>query len=238
MEVKKSYKADLEHRRKTGYILGLILVLALFAVAMEFNFSDGEVMYDEEMLDDIVQDLQLKAAVEQKDMVAVVEEPKEEKPAPTTRINPVDEQVMKEIPDRTLEAQQQLLEGETEDAKEEEVPPIPPVAIDADNNPLSFRVVERLPEFPGGMVEFMKWLTKNLRYPEQARQKKIQGKVVVSFIVNQDGTVANAQVVKPIHPYLDREAMRVMRMMPKWKPGNDHGKPCQTMVCIPIVFKL
>lgn len=238
MEVKKSYKADLEHRRKTGYILGLILVLALFAVALEFNFSDGEVMYDEEMLDDIVQDLQLKAAVEQKDMVAVVEEPKEEKPAPTTRINPVDEQVMKEIPDRTLEAQQQLLEGEAEDAKEEEVPPIPPVAIDADNNPLSFRVVERLPEFPGGMVEFMKWLTKNLRYPESARQQKMQGMVVVSFIVNTDGTTSEARVVRPKHPDLDREAMRVVRMMPKWKPGEDHGKVCRTMISIPIVFKL
>ena len=166
------------------------------------------------------------------------EEPKEEKPAPTTRINPVDEHVVKEMPDRSLEAQQQLLEGETEDAKEEEVPPIPPVAIDADNNPLSFRVVERLPEFPGGMVEFMKWLTKNLKYPESARRQNMQGMVVVSFIVNTDGTTSEARIVRPKHPDLDREAMRVVRMMPKWKPGEDHGKVCRTMISIPIVFKL
>ncbi len=60
----------------------------------------------------------------------------------------------------------------------------------------------------------------------------------VSFVVNADGTVSNARLVKPKHVLLDREAMRVLRMMPDWKPGQDHGKPCRTLVCIPIVFQL
>ena len=237
MEVKKSYEADLEHQWKKRFLLGLVLVLAVLVVALELNFRDGAVEYNEELLDDIVQELELKAAVDQEDMIAVMEEPEEE-PAPPTRLNPVDEPVMKEAADRLAENRQELFEGETEAAEPEKVPPIPPVAIDADNNPLNFRVVERLPEFPGGMTEFMKWLTKNLKYPESARRQNQQGTVVISFIVNTDGSTSEIKVVRPRHPDLDREAVRVVRMMPKWKPGEDHGKVCRTMISIPIVFKI
>lgn len=237
MEVKKSYEADLEHQWKKRFLLGLVLVLAVLVVALELNFRDGAVEYNEELLDDIVQELELKAAVDQEDMIAVMEEPEEE-PAPLTRLNPVDEPVMKEAADRLAENRQELFEGETEAAEPEKVPPIPPVAIDADNNPLNFRVVERLPEFPGGMTEFMKWLTKNLKYPESARRQNQQGTVVISFIVNTDGSTSEIRVVRPRHPDLDREAVRVVRMMPKWKPGEDHGKVCRTMISIPIVFKI
>ena len=237
MEVKKSYEADLEHQWKKRFLLGLVLVLAVLVVALELNFRDGAVEYNEELLDDIVQELELKAAVDQEDMIAVMEEPEEE-PAPPTRLNPVDEPVMKEATDRLTENRQELFEGETEATEQEKVPPIPPVAIDADNNPLNFRVVERLPEFPGGMTEFMKWLTKNLKYPESARRQNQQGTVVISFIVNTDGSTSEIRVVRPRHPDLDREAVRVVRMMPKWKPGEDHGKVCRTMISIPIVFKI
>ena len=109
-------------------------------------------------------------------------------------------------------------------------------ALDA--NPRNFRVVEDLPQFPGGAVELMKWLTKNLRYPQQAQNKKIEGKVIVQFIVTADGSMSNLQIIKKLEASCDNEAMRVMRMMPKWKPGVQDGKPCRTMVCIPIVFKL
>ena len=237
MEVKKSYEADLEHQWKKRFLLGLVLVLAVLVVALELNFRDGAVEYNEELLDDIVQELELKAAVDQEDMIAVMEEPEEES-APPTRLNPVDEPVMKEAADRLAENRQELFEGETEAAEQEKVPPIPPVAIDADNNSLNFRVVERLPEFPGGMTEFMKWLTKNLKYPESARRQNQQGTVVISFIVNTDGSTSEIRVVRPRHPDLDREAVRVVRMMPKWKPGEDHGKVCRTMISIPIVFKI
>ncbi|MBR5929856.1 MAG: energy transducer TonB [Prevotella sp.] len=237
MEVKKSYKADLEHQWKKRFLLGVVLVLSVLAVALEFNFRDEEVDYNENLIDEIVQELELKPVVDQEDMIAVIEEPEEE-PAPPTRINPVDEPVMMDATDRLVENRQELFEGETETAEQEKAPPIPPVAIDADNNPLNFRVVERLPEFPGGMTEFMKWLTKNLKYPESARRQNMQGMVVVSFIVNTDGSTSEIRVVRPRHPDLDREAVRVVRMMPKWKPGEDHGKVCRTMISIPIVFKI
>jgi protein TonB len=100
------------------------------------------------------------------------------------------------------------------------------------------KIEEQLPEFPGGIVAFMKWLTKNLMYPQSARQKKIEGKVVVAFIVNKDGSISDAKVVSPVSPELDKEALRLMSLMPRWEPGIENGKPCRTMFVIPIVFKL
>ncbi len=237
MEVKKSRSADLESHRSTGFLLGLIVVLATLFVALEYTTGDNEEAADA-VLDDLAEDMELLPAIQPSDMIAVVRQ--EAPPATPEKLNIVANSTNEEPAPLEMQKPSES-EGEGVDgAHIEEQTPTALAPADAANadNPLNFQVVEEMPEFPGGPVEFMKWLTKNLRYPEQARQKKIQGKVVVSFIVNQDGTVANAQVVKPIHPYLDREAMRVMRMMPKWKPGNDHGKPCQTMVCIPIVFKL
>ena len=106
------------------------------------------------------------------------------------------------------------------------------------DEPVDFRVVEDLPQYPGGAVEFMKWLTKNLRYPSSAQQRKIQGKVVAQFIVEKDGTISNLQVIKKLEPSCDREALRVLKMMTKWKAGLMNAQPCRTQVCIPIVFKL
>ena len=106
------------------------------------------------------------------------------------------------------------------------------------NNPLNFHVAEELPQFPGGAVEFMKWLTKHLRYPDRARQQKVQGKVVAVFYVEKDGNISGINVTKALQPDCDREVMRVLRMMPKWKPGIQNDRPCRTKVCIPVVFRL
>ena len=113
-----------------------------------------------------------------------------------------------------------------------------PEAVDMYDEPVDFRVVEDLPQFPGGAVEFMKWLTKYLHYPPSAQQRKVQGKVVAQFIVERDGSISDLQVIKKLDPSCDREALRVLRMMPKWKAGLMDAKPCRTQVCIPIVFKL
>ena len=96
---------------------------------------------------------------------------------------------------------------------------------------------EQAPVFPGGMMQLMKWLTKNLRYPEVARRAKVSGKVVVAFMVNTDGSVSDVKLIKNVEPSLDREALRVVRMMPNWEPGISGGKVCRTLVHLPIVFK-
>jgi len=110
--------------------------------------------------------------------------------------------------------------------------------VDMYDEPIDFRVVEDLPQFPGGAVEFMKWLTKNLKYPPSAQQRKIKGRVVAQFVVNKDGSLSDLQVVQPLEPACDAEVMRVLKTMPQWKAGMMNAKPCRTMVCIPIVFNL
>ena len=157
-------------------------------------------------------------------------EPQEKTPL-SQELNLVEEDV--EIAPEVLDPIAPSEESKTE-AKEEDQPE----AVDMYDAPVDFRVVEDLPQFPGGAVEFMKWLTKNLKYPSSAQQKKIQGRVVAQFIVNKDGTISDLVLVEKVSPELDREALRVLRMMPNWTPGVMDAKPCRTKVCIPVVFKL
>lgn len=239
MDLKKSYKADLEHQRISGFLLGLVVVLSLFLVALEFTTKSGSTEESGDMLDDISQDIEMMPALQQQDMVAAA--PAASKPSLSDKLNLVDEPVN--------DAAEEKAKGEdnasdtqgtagNSTAADSQTQALSPVAVDENDNPLNFQVVERLPEFPGGMVEFMKWLTKNLKYPVLAQQQKIQGKVLVAFIINKDGTVTDPKVVKSVSPELDREALRVIRIMPKWKPGEDHGKPCRTYFRIPVIFKL
>ena len=95
-----------------------------------------------------------------------------------------------------------------------------------------------MPQFPGGAVAFLKWLNANLKYPANAQKAKIEGKVVAQFLVNEDGSITDIKLTKKLHPQCDNEALRVLKMMPRWTPGIENNKPCRTRVCIPIVFKL
>lgn len=235
VELKKSYKADLEHQRASGFLLGLIVVLSLFLVCLEFTTSSPSTDVADDILDDVSQDIEMMPVLQQKNMIAAPQAAVPEK------MKVVDEQVadVVEQHDGTdTDNDAQAGAAGSSEAAESQTAALSPVAVDEDDNPLNFQVIERLPEFPGGMVEFMKWLTKNLSYPVIAQQQKIQGKVLVSFIINKDGTISSPKVVKSVSPELDREALRVIRIMPKWKPGEDHGKPCRTYFCIPVVFKL
>lgn len=234
MEIKKSYRADLEHRRGWFFLIGLAVAIGLIALAMNISFNPGEEKMDEEMLEKIVQDLELKRPDE--NMMAY--QMPEEKPEMKAKLNVVETPKTEEMTEELKKDQEKQLDGEGAKEEKEKAEPIIPPEVEDKENPLNFRVVERLPEFPGGPVEFMKWLTRNLKYPASAQQQKIEGRVVVSFIINKDGTTSDIKVAKSATPVLDREALRVIRMMPKWKAGEDHGKPCRTMMAIPVVFAL
>ena len=101
-----------------------------------------------------------------------------------------------------------------------------------------FDVVEEDPSFPGGEKKLYEFLSKNLRYPEMAKENGIQGKVFIQFVVSKDGSIKDVRVVKGIHNTLDKEAFRVVNKMPKWKPGKQQGKVVNTKFTIPIKFKL
>ena len=246
MDVKKSYKADLDKRRASAFLLGLVVVLSVFLAVLEFTSQGTGNGGGDDALDDMPEDIEMMPAMQRKDMVAAA--PTAASPKLTSKINVVDKEAEDVVDDRTAEKTSSEGDGMATagngndttavDGADDQTSALSPVAVDEKDNPLNFQVVERLPECPGGMVEFMKWLTKNLSYPALAQKQNKQGRVLVSFIINKDGTVSAPKVVTSVCPELDREALRVLRMMPKWKPGEDHGKPCRTYFCIPIIFKI
>ena len=103
---------------------------------------------------------------------------------------------------------------------------------------LVYDMVEVMPEFPGGVRTMLDFIKKNIQYPEIARKNGIQGRVIVGVVVDKNGSVTNLTILKSIDPYLDKEAIRVIRLMPKWKPGTQMDKPVKVKYAIPVSFKL
>ena len=113
-----------------------------------------------------------------------------------------------------------------------------PKADKADEEQVIFQVVEEMPDFPGGMKECMKFLARNIKYPVLAQEAKIEGRVIVQFVVDRDGSVNDIKVVRSISPQLDAEAVRVIGLMPKWNPGKQRGKAVAVKYTMPIQFRL
>ena len=132
--------------------------------------------------------------------------------------------------------------SQTEDAKEEVVAPVSPEAKEAPADSTAkeevFMVAEQMPEFPGGMKELLKFLQDNLKYPENAMKNNVQGRVIVQFVVEKDGTLTEFKVARSVDPDLDAEALRVLQTMPKWKPGMQRGKIVRVKFTVPVSFKL
>ena len=232
MEVKKSREADLENMRVQGFLVGLIVVLAALFVALEWNSNDGGWAFFEAD-DDLEAEMELSPLKRDKDEIPMMlpQEPKVEQPK-SEQLRLVDDDV-----DLTFEPEPVERPEEQKDQKEAEEQDKPEV-VDMYNEPVDFRVVEDLPQFPGGASEFMKWLTTNLKYPASAQRKQVKGKVVAQFIVNTDGSVSDLELTERLEASCDREVLRVLKMMPKWQAGVMNAKPCRTKVCIPIVFNL
>ena len=101
-----------------------------------------------------------------------------------------------------------------------------------------YEVIEDMPNFPGGQGELMKYLCNNVKYPAEAQKNKIEGRVIVTFVVNKKGRIIDPTVERSAHPLLDAEALRVIKRMPKWKPGKVNGEPVNVKYRLPITFKL
>ena len=115
----------------------------------------------------------------------------------------------------------------------------PPAPVQEGNDEGTiFEVVEVNPAFPGGDEALMEYLKKNLKYPSIAQDNGIQGRVLVQFVVNKDGSIVEPQVIRSVDPSLDKEAMRVVSAMPKWTPGRQRGKPVRVRFTLPVTFRL
>lgn len=235
MEQKKTPRADMTRQRTTGFLLGLVLVLALLYVALEWNSAPSE--------GDDIAALDLSELMHESELVPMSNEElvtqleDKQKDEKAEELNIVDDDVEISEPEDDQGQDGDDDESVLSDLVAEDDKALASLNVDP-QNPLNFHVVEDLPKYPGGAVELMKWLTKNLRYPPVAQQQKVQGKVVAVFYVEKDGSITGINVVRSLSPECDREALRVLKMMPKWTPGIQHDEPCRTKVQIPIVFKL
>jgi len=125
----------------------------------------------------------------------------------------------------------QISRGEQADSTQKGPPVI-------EKEPEVFMVVEVMPKFPGGDEAMFKFISKRVKYPKEARKKNIQGRVMIQFVVDEEGNIIEAKVVKGIGYGCDEEALRVINSMPKWKPGTQKGKPVRVRFVIPIRFVL
>lgn len=244
MEIKKSDSARLDDKRVTFFLLGLLLTFSFLFVGLQYHSNSQDSDWDSDDMEDLAQDLEMSMPTEQKDMVSAEAPSAPVSKSITQEVKAVEkvEQTPQKINTTTSELVIGDGEGAVEGANVKEA--APETAVDNANSsavaeaPINFTVVQKIPVFPGGWSMFMQWLTKNLKYPPAAQASKIQGTVVVAFIVNKDGTVSDLKVSQSANPILDREALRVMKMMPKWKPGIDNNKVCRTMIAVPVVFAL
>lgn len=228
MELKKSHKADIDRWRPLMFLAGFAITVLAFFLIMECSIvADKIKQWEEEQTIDL--DLDLK---DDRDLIAAAEkEIKKIEVKDAEDINKVDEPVVQE------EEELEPLPAEEPDEEVKETEEDPPINMN-DDDPETLRIVEELPQYPGGMVEFVKWLTATLKYPPVALRNKIQGKVMASFIVEKDGSITNLKLENRVNTYLDNEALRVLRLMPKWIPGKDHGEVCRTKVAVPVVFEI
>ena len=222
----------MEQRRATGFLLGLIFVLAVFYVALEWNSVEATDDIDPIDLTDLMHESEL-VPMSNEDIITQLEEKQPSEQG--EKINIVDDDVEVEVAEEETGDEDEQLLKELEEEQDDKA--LAPLTVDP-NNPLNFHVVEDLPQYPGGAVEFLKWLTRNLRYPTVAKNNKTQGKVVAVFYVEKDGSITGIKITKSLSTECDHEALRVLKLMPKWQPGVYHDEPCRTKVCIPIVFRL
>ena len=116
-------------------------------------------------------------------------------------------------------------------------PPPPPAPKPEVSNKV-FDVVEEMPSFPGGQGALMSFLSSNIKYPVVAQENGVQGRVIVGFVVERDGSITDVKVMRSVDPSLDREAQRVVRAMPRWKPGKQNGSAVRVKYTVPVVFRL
>lgn len=229
MLTKKTDKGNLENKRGLFILFGLVIVLGLVYAGFELFASEDKAPAFTMADDDFIE-------VKDEDVIATDQTP----PPPQEQPAQQQEVVLNIVEDNIkvntdLDFSQDFIEDEvieevdnTEvDVIEDESDAAPPVYF-----------TEEMPEFPGGPEALNSFLTKEIQYPEVARNNGIMGTVLVEFVVEKDGRVSNAKVKVPLFPDCDKEAVRGVMAMPKWKPGKNMGKPVRCFYQVPVTFRM
>lgn len=228
MEIKKTPKADLENKKSTWLLIGYVIVLAFMFVAFEWTKRDVKIDMSQAVTDVVFEEEIEIPITEQPEVVAP---PPPEAPAIAETLTIVEDDA---------DVEETVIASSEETGQAVEIKYVP-VAVEEEEpeEQTIFEVVEQMPEFPdGGMAGLMQFLSKNIKYPTIAQENGTQGRVTVQFVVNKDGSIVDAKVLRGVDPYLDKEALRVIGTMPKWKPGMQRGKPVRVKYTVPVMFRL
>lgn len=226
MQIKKSQKASLEDKKIIYVLIGFVFVLSVCYVA--FEWTEKEVTKYE------VQDTDF--LFEEEVEIQQTQQQETTPPPPPPAVQEVE--VLNVVED---DVETETIEINAEDDKETEVVIAPPVEapVEEEEEEVVFVVVETMPEFPGGQQALFKYLSENVKYPVIAQENGIQGRVICQFVVNKDGAIVDVEVVRSGgDPSLDKEAMRVIKSMPKWNPGKQRGKAVRVKYTVPVNFRL
>lgn len=227
MEVKKSKRAAIENQRGTWLLMGLVVVLAFMFVTFEWTQHDINVatgsLADEPVF------------VETLLPITYPEEKLEPPPPPAIKVAELLNIVDDDDPDADV-----VVVG-SEDTDAPVVIGYIPLEVETEKAPVEdeiFALVEKMPEFPGGNAALFQYLNKNIKYPVVPQEQGIQGKVIIQFVVDKNGTITDPVVVRSVDPYLDKEALRVIKAMPKWKPGMQRNQAVRVKYTVPVTFRL
>lgn len=230
MEVKKSPKADLERGKTMSVLMGFIVGLAVLFVGFEWSTKDVMVVDETEQVQDVIAEEEIEITRQENTP-----------PPPPPPAAPAVAEVLTVVDDDVELADVEIASSEDDASAAQAETYVAPVVEEEEEEESAqqiFTVVEKQPEFPGGMSELMKFLAKSIKYPVIAQENGIQGRVVCSFVVNRDGSIVDIQVMRGVDPSLDKEAVRVIGTMPKWKPGEQRGKPVRVRFILPVQFRL
>ncbi|MFV0366379.1 MAG: energy transducer TonB [Mangrovibacterium sp.] len=225
MELKKSDKADLENKKGIFMQIGLVLALGVILFAFEYKTRAEQVSSLGEVQEQVVEE-----------EIIPITRMEVQKPPPPPPPKVVE---VLNIVDDDMELEEELELEAIDDSDEPiDIAPIIQQTAEATTDSEVFIVVEQMPEFPGGVNAMRAYLAKNIKYPVVALENGLQGTVYVSFVVNQDGSIVDVTILRGVDGSLDKEAVRVVQSMPKWKPGKQGGKAVRVSYQVPISFKL
>ncbi len=225
MEAKKSVSANLENQKDLFLLIGFVVVLGLMYIAFEWTKQEITV-YQDTTSDVIIEDEEIVMQTVQNQPPPP---PAPEPPVVTPEIVVVEEDVKTNT------------DAFISESKKTDVPivaPIAPPVVDEPDDNVVFVAVEKQPEFPGGIQKLYEFLGKKMNYPTAAKEAGIQGRVICQFVVNKDGSIVDVVVVKGVDPDLDAEAIRVIKMMPKWNAGEQSGKKVRVKYTLPVLFRI
>ena len=227
MELKKSPKADLENKKNIFVQIGLVVSLAICLYGFEATSKVEQ-----------VGDLgSMEGQTVEEEIIPITRQDQPPPPPPPPPPKVVD---MLVIVDDDTEIEEELEIEDSEATDKTAITAVMQVASakEVEEETPVFFIVEDMPEFPGGDAALRAFIAQSVKYPTIAQENGIQGKVYVNFVVGKDGSITNAKIARGVDPSLDKEALRVVNSLPKWKPGKQGGKPVRVSYTVPINFVL